>query len=113
MTTWTDKMKRELADVQILPLEQLRALPAEFGDYDGGIYFLWLGEELQYIGKSRQLCNRLNYHKVKFDRCTLLLIVSDERIHDFSKDPEMQRLERAYIAHYQPPHNCLHQNPGT
>lgn len=125
--TWSEKMRRELADVEILPIDKLRTLP-ECGDYDAGIYFLWLKDELQYIGKSNQICYRLQLqeqanfyghtrkHKMKqipFDRHTCIALETG-RIHEDELLPQkLQRLERAYIAHYEPPYNYLGQNPGT
>lgn len=123
MSEWTERMRRELADIDLLPLEKVRALP-ECGDYDGGIYFPWLGDQLQYIGKSQQICYRLllqeqgNIHggikRIPFDRHTCLVVHSGRIIENpRDLDATLKRLERAYIAHYEPPYNCLDENPGT
>jgi hypothetical protein len=121
METWVEKMKRLYAGIAILPLEDLRKLP-ECKDYDAGVYFLWLKDELQYIGKSTQICYRLqlqeqaNRHggikRIPFDRHTCIVVESD-RIRSGRLDEKLQPLERAYIAHYQPPYNFIGQNPGT
>lgn len=126
METWVEKMKRLYADVAILPLVELRKLP-ECSDFDAGIYFLWLKDELQYIGKSTQICYRLQLqqqcniygatraHKMKqvpFDRHTCI-VVESQRIRSEGLEDKLKPLERAYIAHYQPPFNFLGQNPGT
>lgn len=128
METWVDKMKREHADVKILTLVELRALP-ECGDMDAGIYFLWRKNELLYIGKSRQICHRLLLHDyartyrqyrakpakcIPYDRHTCIIVESGRIIPDLNALKEkMKPIERAYIAHYQPPFNYLGQNPGT
>lgn len=123
MTDWTDRLKRELADVPILTLDKLRSLP-ESGSLDGGIYFLWSEDQLQYVGKSRQICNRIAQHEwarmyprrrskaIPFGRHTCIVVESGWLISD-GLGEKLSRLERAYIAHYEPPFNHLHQNPGT
>jgi hypothetical protein len=118
---WVDKMKRLYAHIPILPLEDLRALP-EAGDFDAGVYFLWLRDDLQYIGKSRQICYRLQLQeqsnlyggikRIPFDRHTCI-VVEGGRVRSDDLDDRLKPLERAYIAHYQPPFNFIGENPGT
>lgn len=115
--------KREIADVPILALDELRRLP-QSNSLDGGIYFLWSKDQLQYIGKSRQICNRIDQHEwardyprrrpktIPFDRHTCIALDSG-RLVSKHLDEQLKRLERAYIARYQPPFNCPHENPGT
>lgn len=110
-------MRREYADVEILPLEALRALP-KCGELTGGIYFLWLEGDLKYIGKSRDLDNRLSFHErnptIPFDEHTALVIDRGQLIEDpIGLSAQLKRLERAYIAHYEPPYNHLYANVGT
>jgi hypothetical protein len=115
MTEWTERMRREYADVEILPLDAIRGLPKP-GEFTGGIYFLWLAGELQYIGKSRDLGNRLNVHEyhrtIPFDDHTALVIDQGRIVND-QLGSQLKRLERAYIAHYEPPYNDLYGNVGT
>jgi hypothetical protein len=124
--TWVQQMKRELADVEIVPLAELRKLPAA-EEFDAGVYFLWLENELQYVGKSNHICERLTFQdwanaavdrthpmkKIPYDRHTCIVLESGRLREDPNLGNMMQRLERAYIAHYQPPFNFLGQNPGT
>jgi hypothetical protein len=121
-------MKRQYADVEIFPIDVLRILPA-CDDFDAGVYFLWKDDELQYIGKSRQICYRLQLQEqanaygkwrthhmktIPFDRHTCIVVESGRIIGDIhALERKLQRLERAYIAHFQPPFNYLGQNPGT
>ena len=128
METWVEKVKREHADVKILTLDELRVLP-ECGDMDAGIYFLWRKDELLYIGKSRQICHRLVLHDwsrmyghsrakkpkmIPYDRHTCIVVESGRWIVDIDAlNEKMKPIERAYIAHYQPPFNYIGQNPGT
>jgi hypothetical protein len=111
----------------ILPIEELRRLPA-CDDFDGGVYFLWLGEALQYIGKSRQICNRLNHHQwarqyaatrssggkvIPYDRHTCLVVHSGRLFGDRKAlDQKLNRLERLYIAAYRPPFNSISGGSG-
>lgn len=120
-------MKRAvaLADIPVLPLELVRRLPGadDCQEYDAGVYFLWLDDNLQYIGMSKQICNRINMHEyakrvgdsvisghktIPFDSYTFLLC---ERGNAFNVPrairERLQTFERAYIAHFQPPFNEL------
>lgn len=122
METWAEQTKKKLAHIKVLPLEQLRELP-EAGPYDGGIYFLWLKNELVYIGKSRQVQERIAQLKRDavyarlvdmprprpFDRHTCLIVDAPmEKLTVILKD-----LERAYIATHEPRYNHMDQNGGT
>jgi len=126
VTAWTEQTRAELSHVEIMPLERLQQLP-EAGEFDGGIYFLWLGDQLQYVGKSNQISIRLNHHhyaykfgrlrtsrskRIPFDRHTSIVLF-DETNKSNKLEWLMRDTERAYIAHYEPPFNSLEQNPGT
>lgn len=120
-------MRRECAHVPVLSLEELKALP-EAEEYDAGIYFLWLNDELQYIGKSDHICERLalqdyanKFAKLRaskwpkpipYDRHTALVLDRGMYRKDGLKD-QLRDYERAYIANYTPPMNHIGQNPGT
>lgn len=92
----------------LLPLDQLRAM----GDTAGaapGIYFLWRGPQLLYIGASKNVAWRIGWHALKregmqnptgsempFDRATsFAMAMVPARV-----------LERDYIHVYLPPYNC-------
>lgn len=103
----------------VLSLDELRALP-EADEYDAGVYFLWLGDELQYIGKSSHILERLakqgyvnkyapfqngkSQVAIPHDRHTCLVLekgfVRSERTRG-----QMQELERLYIGTYPTPYN--------
>lgn len=70
----------------ILSLEALMALPDAEDGY-AGIYFLWLDGNLQYVGQSRSVANRITQHhwnymygaqraqpvaRIRFDKSTYL-----------------------------------------
>lgn len=116
-----DDCHREATVFEVLTMEAIKALP---GDEDArGVYFLWDGDTLQYIGQSMQIGNRVADHKrnytfgifrsqptkrIKFDRFTCLAM--DKR--PFADAREIERLrnrmlliERAYIEKYRPPFN--------
>ncbi len=110
-----------LAESIGLPLksiEALRALP-ESGETDAGIYFLWLGDAMQYIGKSRQIANRIAQHgqaalygfakPIDFDRHTCIAVFSERVVRDVpALNRALTKLERAYVNHYRPKYNMLY-----
>jgi excinuclease UvrABC nuclease subunit len=93
------------------------------GPYDAGIYFLWRKGDLVYVGKSRQVQERIaqlsrdaTYARLvdtprprPFDCYTCLVV--DEPMEKLG--PILKDLERAYIAHHGPLYNHLDQNGGT
>lgn len=111
----------EATSFEVLLLDAIKALPRE-GDARG-IYFLWNADDLQYVGQSMAIGNRVTDHernyiygrlrsrpakRIKFDRFTALVI--DQR--PFADAREIDRLrnrmliiERAYIEKYRPPFN--------
>jgi hypothetical protein len=98
--------------LEIFPIELLRMLPA-CDDYDGGVYFLWKGDELLYIGKSKQICYRLQLHdaarKIPYEYHTCIAVNRGRMIPD-RFDLVLDPIEQAYIRHYRPPFNHLHVN---
>lgn len=116
--TFADNIKDQWAHIAILPIEELRKLPkAEM--FDSGIYFLWRGDELLYIGKSRNIRDRqirlvqarrcsplyqASHKAVPFDRYTALVLDSSP-IKEPGLDENLQLHERAYINAYAPPYN--------
>jgi hypothetical protein len=103
----------------ILSLEELRALPGPV-EYDSGIYFLWKGQDLLYIGRSRNLCSREYYQAtvnryypfhhsqtakyIPADRMTCLVLENGIEC-SRELDSNLSTYERAYIAAYEPPYN--------
>lgn len=104
----------------LLSLDELRRLP-EAGPLDAGVYFLWVGDELQYIGKSTQVAYRMIRHigikrymavrrvkdkEVPWDRHTCLVLDNGIEITEKLRS-DLLNVEREYIAAYQPPYNDL------
>lgn len=126
MNEYVERLKRSSVGVPILPIEELRRLP-DAEDYDSGLYFLWIGDELRYVGKSENLkgrkqrrvqMNRVNgwirNRPIQFDRYTCLILHSSPYIENRGEfEGMLKRYERAYIAHYQPPDNLLYATPNT
>lgn len=90
----------------LLSIEDLRKLP-QCGRSDAGVYFLWEGDELVYVGLSKNIHNRLVRHRhIHFTKHTCLVIECE---------PEMVKyvrlitgpIEDAYIARYSPRHNVM------
>jgi hypothetical protein len=89
MSLWLSDDELKKLTASALSLEQLRDLTdAEAAD-GSGVYFLWRGDDLQYIGQSRCVGTRVYQHKVaflygkfwsrpvtriQFDRATFILI---------------------------------------
>lgn len=95
------RLQRARSRLCVLPLDQLRGLP-EVGDdaYCPGIYFLWIGPTLQYIGQSQYVSTRVARHgsymgTKQFDRATWMPVA-----------PEATRwYERDHVQSYHPPQN--------
>lgn len=52
--------------IEILPLSELRALPqVSPAEQASGVYFLWDGDRLVYIGQSKNIPRRVASHRVK------------------------------------------------
>lgn len=109
--------------MKILTLNELRSLPnAESGC--SGVYFLWLGDALQYIGQSMVIGTRIGQHyqnyrygwtrsrpvaQINFDHQTMIEL--DTRNY-FEDDEELKRLrkemletEAIYVNAYRTPFN--------
>lgn len=126
MSEWTERMRRDLAHIPILPLEALRKLP-EATPFDAGVYFLWEADELVYVGKSRHIMDRLarqsqinRYGPLRLSRAQMLpkgrttaLVLGKGPVLERTIDADLEDYERAYIATYEPPMNCVVQNGGT
>jgi hypothetical protein len=101
---------------ELLTMEQIKALPSEAREFDAAVYFLWLDGELQYIGKTRNMTDRINRHlpfrlhgrlrtqrapdvDVDFDSYTFLL-VANSSWKTAAIDAELTELERLYQAEY-------------
>lgn len=112
------------SEVQMLSLQEIGSLPSADGK---GIYFLWRGKDLLYIGKSECISRRIRHHhyawrfgsrskgydkEIPFDRFTSL-VLSESPIPSEQIAASLRLHERAYIAEYQPPYNHDGENPGT
>jgi hypothetical protein len=119
-----DSWKRIYRHIPIMSLAELRTLP-EPQEFDSGVYFLWEGEQLQYIGKSRDILGRsyyqtlvnrnFEYHvsttakRIPFDRITCWVIERGP-IACPCLAGNLEAYERAYLAHYETPYNFDCQN---
>jgi hypothetical protein len=103
----------------VLTLDELRALPAA-AEYDAGVYFLWQGANLQYIGRSDHVLERLakqgyvnryapfqngaSQVAIPHDRHTCLVVQSGMIRSEIARG-QCQELERLYIGTYPTPYN--------
>ena len=69
------------------------------------IYFLWLGDTLQYISQSSNLLKRIGEHQAKKVFDSYSFIECDAC--------ELDALEKRYIKQYNPPLNCTHSVPRS
>lgn len=126
MKAWAEIARKKYAHIPILPLADLARLP-EAEEFDSGIYFLWQGETLVYIGKSRNIPDRLvrlsetnRFHTLRNSRCKPVphqrhtaLVLERGQFASEGLDAKLRDHERAYIAHYLPPYNHPDHNGGT
>jgi hypothetical protein len=126
MKSWAEQAREEFAHIPILPLDALAKLP-EAEEFDSGIYFLWQGPTLIYIGKSRNIPDRLvrliqtnRFHTLRNSRCKPVphdrytaLVLEKGMFCSDGLDKMLWEHERAYIAHYLPPYNHPDHNGGT
>jgi hypothetical protein len=93
-----------IADMKTL--DELRALPA--GDKGCGVYFLWWGDELHYVGASRDLGQRLYWHhcawKFKADSYRVIVPHNRNTVLACGAD-ELKEIETRYLQAYRPPFN--------
>lgn len=97
---------RRSVPASILPLDQLRALPRPRDIHAAGIYFLWRGPQLVYIGRSTNIDVRLSQHASAADCLRSGKIIPHNFANAFNApENEIAKIERAYIAAYLPPFN--------
>ena len=83
----------------VLPLDQLRGLPIADDTTGGsGVYFMWHGPVLVYVGQSRCVGNRIEQHghRKPYTRITWLSVTADAWLRDYEGD---------YVRRYSPPFN--------
>jgi hypothetical protein len=124
--SWADKAREQFAHIPIMSLEELSALP-EAEEFDAGVYFLWQGPALVYIGKSRNIPERMmrqdqvnRFGVLRNSRCKIIphdrhtaLVLEKGQFASRGLDAVLWVHERAYIAHYLPAYNHPDDNGGT
>lgn len=92
-----------------LSIDEMRACAEPTAE--AGVYFLWLGKKLQYVGTSGSMCERINAHRammaIDYDRVTCVEVLPRPLFNHYRFRLE---LEREYIRVYRPPFN--HQQYG-
>ena len=93
------RFDRLMARKCVLAVDQLRALPPlnNTNDQRSGVYFLWRGPRLIYIGKGNYVGSRLQCHRKRkvFTHATFLEVAMEcNRIYEID-----------YIRAYWPPEN--------
>lgn len=103
----------------VLSLDEMRTLP-EAEEFDAGVYFLWLADQLQYIGQSSHILERLakqsyvnkyapfqngkSQIEIPHDRHTCIVLEKGV-IRSPQTKGKMQDVERLYIGTYPTPYN--------
>ena len=89
--------ERTMRRFALLPLDQLRGLPRVSDQCGSGVYFLWNGPELVYVGMSTNVAYRVGQHKWSKPHTHATYISVTWRC--------MDKYEDKYIWHYGPPYN--------
>jgi len=100
---WVERITdMEMAEFQVLTKEELKAKREPWMNGRSGVYVLWRGEDIVYVGKSVDMPSRIRQHltsrnfvKDPFTACTFL----DHDPHD------MGVMEAIYIARLRPSYN--------
>lgn len=81
----------------VRPLDQLRGLPRVDDRNDSGVYFLWYGPALMYVGQSICVATRVAQHRGN----KLFTHATYEREHE----AWIRNNEQGYCLRYEPPLN--------
>jgi predicted GIY-YIG superfamily endonuclease len=65
-----------------------------------GVYYLWDGASVLYVGASRNVEQRVCQHRSRIDFCGYFCDECDPH--------ELDELEVAAIKEFAPPYNCIH-----
>lgn len=105
----------------IFPRDRLRALPdvEMLEDRErscSGVYFLWYGPALLYVGQSKSIASRVWQHEqakiglssgkiIPFRRATFLDLTDSDWLTTDRQRVALDTVELAYIRKYRPPYN--------
>ena len=105
----------------IFPLDRMRSLPSPMicvgaAHSRAGVYFLWFGPALLYVGQSRCVVSRIYQHEaardglrtgkvIPFDRVTFLDLTDCDWLSTEREREALDVVELAYIRRYRPPYN--------
>ena len=107
-----DYLLKNWREFVVRPQDMRRYKTSELSStlFCGGLYFLYLGDELRYIGKSVQLGQRLSKHAYQrhmdFDSFSVLEIDVPDAAHF------LEHVEHAYIHALTPPENMSYLARG-
>ena len=105
----------------IFPMDRLRSLPCvttidDIGQSVSGLYFLWSGPALLYVGQSVCIAGRVSQHEaarnglrsgkpIPFRRATFIDITDSHWLNTDRQRLALDQVELAYIRKYRPPYN--------
>lgn len=94
----------EIAAAGLMTRDEIRSLPTEDPPAACGLYFLLKGDEIVYIGMSRDICRRIYSHErsranylIAWDSCRCVRL----------PESEIEALEARYIQALQPLYNII------
>lgn len=113
MSEFLQRIRQSCSHIRVLPLEAMRLLP-EAREHQAGLYFLWLGETLQYIGRSRYLEQRVLFQwgrkRIPFGWHSCL-VLHRGRTSPPDSFELLRNHHRAYFIAYETPFNPRHFSP--
>lgn len=109
-----DRIKAD-KDRLVLPLGEIasRRRPWEDAEHNYGVYFLFSGDELQYVGKACSITDRLLQHRYP-DRPSLRQAEWFDSVStiEVEEDLFITAVECYYIHTFRPPRNIKYPIPG-
>jgi hypothetical protein len=94
---WLTRLERAMRLSGPLPLDQLRGLPAVDDSSAAGVYFMWHGPVLIYVGQSKCIADRMERHRNKRRTRTTWLA--------FDHDAVRTSVETDHVRRYAPQFN--------
>jgi hypothetical protein len=89
------RLRRGMKRLTPRPLDQLRGLPRVTNGRNGsGIYFLWWGPQLLYIGQSVEVGYRIQQHRKQKDFTHATWLMTAEEC--------LRRAEQSYVTYHRP-----------
>jgi GIY-YIG catalytic domain-containing protein len=97
--------------VNLLELDEIKQLPSDYEGIKSCIYFLWHGDELMYIGGTRNAADRMLRHaqvRRHGNRFQTLTVIPYDRATFLACDQnDVFELEPQYLQKFETPYNHM------